>query len=270
MAENHVIVSTKGGVGKTTIALNVMPCLMEVPLEKINIFEIDDNNLTNVEQSKMNFYHVTLKKLPETLIDIELTDGINVIDSGGGNDSKEVVKALKQDEIEVTRFYVPATHDFEVLTNIESTIKLIREYYPEAEIYLVLNRVYNTEDEEEIKKQFMFLYGSDEYVINRADYIFREISQVMVVPEESNVFALVKNIYNTTTRDLLEKGRDILENIQEYNRKIKEKALKIKEEQGPEEAKAYLDDKKRKLRLLKKLDEICKKLKELNPVLAGL
>ena len=268
MTENHVIVSTKGGVGKTTISLNVMPCLVNVPLEKINIFEIDDNNLTSVEHSKMNFYHVTLKKLPEVLIDIELTDGINIIDSGGGNDSKEVVKALKQDEIEVARFYIPATHDFEVLTNIESTIQLIKKYYPDTEIYLILNRVYDTENEEEIKKQFMFLYGSDEYVINKADYIFKTVSQVMVVPEESNVFALVKNIYNTTVRDLLEKGEEVLQNIQEYNQKIKEKALSIKESKGPEKAREYLDEKKRRLRLLKRLKEICEKLRGLNPMLS--
>jgi len=265
MAQNHVIVSTKGGAGKTTIALNVMPCLMKTDLKKINIFEIDDNNMTNVKHSKMNFYHVTLKDLPEILIDIELTDGINIIDSGGGNDSKEVVKALKEDEIEVKRFYIPATHDFEVLTNIESTIKLIRQHYPETEIYLVLNRVYNISDENEIKKQFMFLYGSDEYVISRAD-LFKEVSQVLVVPE-SNVFALVKNIYNTTTRDLLEKGKEVLENVQEYNQRIKQKALEIKAKEGPEKAREMLDEKKRKLRLLKRLKEICETLRELNPIL---
>jgi hypothetical protein len=267
MAENHVIVSTKGGVGKTTIALNVMPCLIDVPLENINIFEIDDNNLTNVENSKMNLYHVNLKELNNILIDIELTEGVNIIDSGGGNDSKEIIKGLKQDEIEVKRFYIPATHDFEVVTNIESTIKLIKEYYPETEIFLILNRVYDISDEEKIKEQFMFLYGSDEYVIKKADYIFKEISQVMVVPEESNVFALVKNIYNTTMRDLLEKGKDVLENISEHNKKIKEKALEIKEKEGAEAAKKYLDDKKRNLRLLKKIKEICDKIRDINPSL---
>jgi len=267
MAENHVIVSTKGGVGKTTIALNVLPCLINQPLEKINIFEIDDNNFTKVENSKMNFYHVTLEKLNEILIDIELSDGINIIDSGGGNDTKEIIKGLKQDEINVKTFYIPTTHDFEVLNNIETTINLIKKYYPETNIVLILNRVYEPFKEEEIKKQFMFLYGSDEYIIQKANFIFDKVAQIMIVPEESNVFALVKNIYNTTIRDLLEKGKDILENIEEYNKKIKAKAMEIKEEKGTEAAREYLDNKKRRLRLIKKIKEICNNLKQLNPMI---
>jgi tRNA(Ile)-lysidine synthase TilS/MesJ len=77
----------------------------------------------------------------------------------------------------------------------------------------------------------------------------------------------VKNVYKTTVRDLLEKGEDVLENIAEYNAKIKESALKIKKERGEEEARKFLNEKKVKIRLLKKLREICSFLREKNPVL---
>jgi MinD-like ATPase involved in chromosome partitioning or flagellar assembly len=267
MTQNHVVVSTKGGVGKTTIATNIMPCLMDVSLSKINIFEIDDNNLTDIERTDMNAHHVKLKDLNNILIDIELSDGINIIDSGGGNDSVKVVESLKQDEIEVKRFYIPVTHDFEVINNVEKTIDLIRKHYPETEIFLVLNRIFNVENKNEIKKQFMFLYGNEEYVIEKSQKIFKEIGQILVVPEESNVFALVKNIYHTTVRDLLERGKEILENISEYTAKWKEEAKKISETEGEEHARAYLDEKKRRLRLLKKLKEICETLKKENPIL---
>ena len=260
---NHVIVSTKGGVGKTTISSNILPCLLkDIELSKINVFEIDNNNTTKVDKSEMNFYHVNLKDLSNVLVDIELNDGLNIIDCG--DDTIDVIKGLKQDEIEVKRFYIPITHDFEVIENVKITINSIRKYYPDVEIFLILNKIFDLSNKDSIKKQFMFLYGSDEYVVDVAKDIFKEVSQILVIPEESNVFALVKNIYDTTIRDLLEKGTPILNNIETHNREWKKEASKIKTEKGIEEARKYLDDKKRKLRLLKKIKETCELLRKEN------
>ena len=102
----HIVCMTKGGVGKSTFTSPLSTMLyLNNPEKKINIFELDDfNEAEKVKSSFIN--HQTLKlKSTEIIIDEvqyhSLSDSslINIIDAGGGADTKIVLAKLKEIEL---------------------------------------------------------------------------------------------------------------------------------------------------------------------------
>ena len=244
---NIVITNSKGGVGKTFIATQILPLSLK-NISEINIFEIDDNNDTELSTDIINFRHLDTKNVDDILFDVETTE-LNIIDSGGGNDSKEVVKALASNKINVDYFIVPTVKDFETIKNIEDTIKTIREYYSDVPIYLVLNKVQNKEN---VKNEFMYLFGSDKYNINGIlDKL--DVNKIVAI-QDYNELDIVKNIHKTTSLDLITKGEKIVKNIDEYKKKwIMEAEEKF---QDKKEKSEYYKDKMSHYRLLDSLMDI--------------
>jgi hypothetical protein len=120
----------------------------------------------------------------------------------GGYDIEDFLQKLEYNDIKVDKFYIPIVEDFEVINSLESLINTIKKHYQDAKIYLILNRVNNTNNDDEIKKQFKFLYH-DKFSIQKAKETLKKIDEILVVPNLNNI-SNIKNIYNFTIRDLEE------------------------------------------------------------------
>ena len=191
----HIIPQTKGGVGKTTKSSIVATLLyLKNQNQKINLFEIDDNNNNKVNSNYINYQSLKLKDSEVVIDDIQfssLSDGnvVNIIDCGGGNDTRIVLQELKEIDLSGLNYYIPVNDDMEQVDNVKDTIALIRDFDKSANINLILNRCFSLE-KDEIQKQFINIFGSDELDIpNQLNNL--KVDNIFFVPN-SNIFSILK------------------------------------------------------------------------------
>lgn len=221
-----VIPQTKGGVGKTTISGIVATLLyLQNQNQKINLFEIDDNNVSKVNSNYINHQSLKLKNSEVVIDDIQFTslsdnNVVNIVDAGGGNDTKIVLQKLKEIDLSGLNYYIPLNDDMEQVDNVKDTITLIRDFDKSAKINLVLNRCFTLE-KEEIQKQFINIFGSDELDIpNRLTDL--KVDNIFFVPN-SNIFSILKSHYKVSLLDSYLSSVDLVLNIDTYRQEwIKE------------------------------------------------
>jgi len=158
----HVITSSKGGVGKTTVATSLC-CIFYNQNKKFKIIELDNNNSSLKYQSsdifiEENSKSLKLKKKGEAisgmLFDLMSDETIEyIIDIGGGDDTFEILDAIKSLDIEKT-YYIPTTKIKKYLSNAHDTFEYIHD--PENTMF-VLNQ-YN--DLAEIRNEFKYFFGN--------------------------------------------------------------------------------------------------------------
>ena len=185
----HVTVQTKGGVGKTTVSGIVATLLyLQNQDKKINLFELDDNNVSNINSNYINHQSLKLKDSEVVIDDIQfssLSDSnlVNIVDAGSGNDTKLVLQKLKEIDLSGLNYYVPLNDDMEQVQNVKDTIALIRDFDKSANINLILNRCFSLE-KDEIEKQFICIFGSEELDIpNQLNNL--QVDNIFFVPNSS-------------------------------------------------------------------------------------
>jgi len=245
---NIAVVNTKGGVGKSFISTQILPLAFNNKTE-INIFELDNNNKTTLNSKVLNFKNLNINDIDEILMDVAFADKtINIIDAGGGDDTKAVLNALSENAVNVDYFIVPVTRDFEVIKNLLDTLTLIREKFENPTIYVLLNKVNETEP---LEQQFMYLFGNKEYEV---EGIIDELGDVTFVPVKNyNEIDIVKNIYKTTAKDVAQEGKEIVDNLKQYQSQWYNEAKKLKD---TAEQKRYFAKKMAFYRLIKKMINI--------------
>jgi hypothetical protein len=248
-----VILSTKGGVGKSMIATQILPLLAKEN-QAIEIYEVDNNNKTQLDNASIvikNFEANEADKALDEAFFESLADEnkLVIVDAGGGDDTKKVIEGIEKANIDNVEYYIPLNSDLEQQKNIKDTINLIKNIDKKAKINLILNRAYSLDDEENVKKQFINLFGDENYNINGIfDEIKKDIKKVYAI-EDNNILQIIKNIYKSTIKDILEQNKDILENITELRKEW------VKE--GKEEFKKKMAF----YRLLKDIDNFAKNIK---------
>lgn len=215
----HVVVQTKGGVGKTTFSSILSTLLyLENEEKKIQVFELDDNNSTRINSDFLSHSSLRLKDSEIALDDIQFNalsakDVISIIDAGGGNDTKLVLQKLKEIDLSGLNYYVPLNDDMDQLINIQDTIKLIREFDKNGKINLVLNRCLNLQ-EDEIQRQFINIFGNEELGIeSQIENI--KVDSIYFVPN-SNIFSILKSHYKVALLDSYLSSLDLVKNIDTY------------------------------------------------------
>ena len=218
---NFVACNTKGGTGKTIFATQVLPAYFKSSGKdyNINIYEIDNNNRSSLENSNLNFKTLDLGKAEEGLQEADYNfQDINIIDVGGGDDTKAVLSYIEKNDIIVDAYFIPTLNDFEQVHNIKQTISLIKKIDSNALVYIVLNKVKDL-NEESIKEQFLFIFGSGKYGISGALNEFEHDINGMLFLVDSNIYSILKNIYNKSLYDVLDLAEDYIGNIREYKMK---------------------------------------------------
>ena len=193
--------------------------------QKINLFEIDDNNVSRVNSNYINHQSLKLKNSEVVIDDIQFTslsdsNISNIIDAGGGNDSKLVLQKLNEIDLTGLNYYVALNDDMEQFDNAKDIITLIRDFDKSAKINLVLNRCFTLE-KEEIQKQFINIFGSEELDIpNRLTDL--KVDNVFFVPN-SPIFSILKSHYKVSLLDSYLSSIDLVRNIDTYRQEwIKE------------------------------------------------
>ena len=222
----HINCMTKGGVGKTTTS-NVFSTVLYLSNQdkKINLFELDDNNVSNVNSNYINHQSLKLKDSEVVIDDIQfssLSDSnvTNIADVGGGNDTKIVLKKLKEIDLSGLNYYVPVTDNLDEVKNVQDTITLIRDFDKSANINLILNRCFSLE-KDEIQKQFINIFGSDDLDIpNQLDNL--KVDNIFFF-SNSNIFSILKIFYKVSLLDSYLSSVDLIQNIDTYRQEwIKE------------------------------------------------
>ena len=251
MSKTYIVTNTKGGTGKTTTALHVLPIKAYLENKKeIVYFQLDDNNKVDISSSAVTIKNYTIKKTDAVIDKIELdvnldNDSVNIIDIGGGNDTREVLNYIRSDQNNFgtdIEFFIPINSNLSQQKNIKDTIELIKQNFGKANITLVLNGVM---DIEEYKKEFINIFGDDVYgIAPMVDYI-KENCQDIKILKRDNIFQVME--YNNIT--LLDGYIDALEINSKIKELKKQYAMEYKEDEDME---AYYR-KKRKLRFAQKV-----------------
>lgn len=194
MSNIHIVAGLKGGIGKTTFSIHVLPFLLGAR----SIFQIDNNNffddLNNSQKVTGKTIRTDKKSIEQALneADFKSFSEPTIIDSGGGDDNAKIAQSVKNVGLEAI-YWLPLTPDPSTLTVLGETKKLIGN---EAEVNLVLANFNN------LREDFWFIFGSDEYGIDENKSILKEFSNVYLMPH-SPLFSITK-IHETTVWDLSE------------------------------------------------------------------
>ena len=229
MGKNLIVCGTKGGAGKSIVASMILPLIFN----NCKIFEIDDNNKTRYKNSKIEIVNLNLKKIDEAILEAEINSSNNIIDCGGGNDTKQILENFANNFVEVKTFFIPILQDYEQIYNLENTIKLIRKYYKKEDIVILLNRAINLE-KQDLLEQFIFFFGSKELNIkNKMKELQEKYNIKAALPvQDTFLISYVKNFLQKTLKDVEERAEEIgdLQKYKTEQLKILRQKLKDKEE----------------------------------------
>lgn len=193
MAKVHVVLNTKGGVGKSVIAAHLIPSL--IASDKVKIYEIDNNNKTQdfyANSAKTTIKSVsTEKKELEKALDEAGFYGAEeeiILDAGGGDDTIRVIDSLEKSGMDCI-YYIPLKADADAVANALE----VRKRLGSARKYLILNDFVKKED-------FWFIYGNEDYKIPQDTRLLSEFDGVFEAPR-SSLFGIAK-IYKNTLCDI--------------------------------------------------------------------
>jgi hypothetical protein len=199
----HVVINTKGGVGKTTTSTIVASYLYEKSNKesKIKILEVDDNNNSGAaycdsEIASFETFNVNVgvDKMQESLFETSNGKDI-VIDGGGGNDTLNVLEGLSDVGIDSEEIvcYIPFLDDKADMQNVINTYNRIREIDEDIKIVFIMNRCKSVIDSE-AKEQFQYFFGSDS---NKVDKVSEDIENdkntVFIHVLETNAFNIAQD-----------------------------------------------------------------------------
>ena len=178
----HVMTNTKGGTGKSNTAIT-LACILAAKEKAFKIIELDDTNnslkyansdFLNGENSKS----LKLKNKGEAISDMlfDLMEDQNIeyiIDIGGGNDTFEILDAIKSIEVEKT-YYIPLLKIKKYMQNAEDTFNYIDD--PDNTIF-VLNQYANLED---LKDEFLYFFGDEKKGVKKVSNYFKNNNFIAV------------------------------------------------------------------------------------------
>jgi len=251
MAKIYIVANTKGGTGKTTTALHILPTIAYLNgYKNINYYQLDDNNKIDIDSKSISIKNYTIKYTENVIdsveLDIELdNDVINIIDIGGGNDTKTVLNYLKNSsEIEPNKvtFFIPINTNLSQQKNLKDTIALIQDSYNTPKIILILNEV---NDIDNYKSEFINIFGDEIYAIASITEEIEESCSKVIKIKRDNLFQVME--YKNKT--LLDGYINALEVDKNAPALKKQYALEYKKDENIE---AYYA-KKRELRFAKKI-----------------
>ncbi|WP_151944042.1 nucleotide-binding protein [Aliarcobacter butzleri] len=234
----YVVVSTKGGEGKTFLSLQVLPILF---LNKnINIFEVDNNNNSQkmIENSqKISFKSFKIDDGLDAIDEIEFNnmlsqdDSINIIDAGAGDDTLKLLDILKEKELFGLTYIIPLSNSITNIDNALQTINAILDFDKDAKINLVLNKCssFNFDD---IKYKFKSFFGSELFGLPSRYEEFKDKIQNLNYVTETDLPDIISSKHQYALIDAYLKAKIIMENFDEvkaeWAKKGKEEFLKAK------------------------------------------
>ncbi|PHR58192.1 MAG: hypothetical protein COA44_04645 [Arcobacter sp.] len=162
------IVNEKGGVGKTNTSLAAAYALARAGKDFF-ILEIDSSNdsgseLHKSEVLKDRVQSVNLDKandaLSSAIFKVLTSDTTVIIDAGASGDTRDVIKKIRDLELENVSWCIPIQNSLKQMQNLRSTYKLIDD---SENTYVVKNQVNTDEDYLQTNDDYIFFEGSKRY-----------------------------------------------------------------------------------------------------------
>ena len=213
--KTYVVPQTKGGAGKSVFSTMVLPYLLDIDIENIQIFEIDNNSTSRLTNTLVSFKTIKVNKaedaLDEVYLDTVLKDKnkVNIIDCGGGDETKIILRSLADAELEGLTYFVPIFDDIDYVQNAIDTIAEVRQNDKKAKVVLVFNMCDELE-KSKVQEQFVGVFGDEEIGIpSRIDDI--DFDETIFVPK-NKYFGLVKAQYKITFIEAFRQAEELLRN----------------------------------------------------------
>ncbi len=225
-----VVANTKGGVGKTIISHHVLPTLFVEDDVEINVFEIDDNNrsVINDNSKRVKYKSIRINEMEDDVDKVKMDDlftsdkVVNIIDCGGGNDTIAILNHLAKSNMDNVIYIIPVNSDIEQVDNVIKTADLIKSYSQNAKIILIFNRA---KDLSNYKEQFAGFFGSHVYdVAGRMEEVKDKIDDFFVL-RETILYNIIKNVYKTTFAEELPSYKYTVENSKKLERNWAKKGM---------------------------------------------
>ena len=218
---NIVIINSKGGVGKSTISMQIAATyLYQLTKKKVNHYEFDDENRDNISFDKSQIVNTEAKQvartnLRDTLADVLLEENNVVIDVGANKTTVYFLEALLDSGMvhSVDLFIVPLMDGESDAISAIKIYQIIKDTNPEANILFALNRVNTNRD---INSQFNIFLGDKRGIFNdkgMIDNIPQEDKNFIQI-EDSDAIKHSKN-FGVTIWELAYNERDIGKEIKE-------------------------------------------------------
>ena len=161
-----VCISSKGGVGKTTVSNMLASHIYDQTNTPVNYFEVDQENQNVKSLSKSQILNpslVALENLKKLLEESIMWDGDTVLDIGGNASTTTFINHLKLTGgfLAKTVYFIPLSESDQDIINARDTHSSIREFDQESQIVYVLNKCQNKSNLELTSRQFINFFGSD-------------------------------------------------------------------------------------------------------------
>jgi len=212
---NIVVINSKGGVGKSTISIQIAATyIYQLTGKKVNHYEFDDENQDNISFKKssiVNIHTQTVAKtdLKEKLADILLDKENIVIDIGAGKTTVYFLRGLLNSGMIYTidLFIIPLSDGESDALGAIRIYKTIKDVNPNAKILFALNRVQSNRS---VSSQFNIFLGDKRNIFNEKGIIemLQENDRHFIQIEDSDTIKYSKN-FGLTILELATNTRDI-------------------------------------------------------------
>jgi hypothetical protein len=165
-----VVINTKGGAGKSTVAMQVAASYILSQRGSSTIFELDNENQDsrNFSESSIEAKQVHVdenqKDVNATVRDMFLSSTADVVDVGGNHTTSKFLTALRETQMFslVGLFIIPISSAFQDLENAKKTMRILLDFHPNANIVFGISRSRHPYSSERVKYQFGNFFADDE------------------------------------------------------------------------------------------------------------
>jgi len=232
-----LVLSSKGGVGKSTIAMQIVaPFLYEKNnKEKINFYEFDDENVDLLSYgasnlSKRESIDVEEFVIMDKFVEILSRDEFCCIDVGGNKSTSLCLDVLNDCGMmnEIDLVLIPLLDGEQDAVNAKKVYTKLQEIHSSINICFALNRVKNSKF---IEYQFDNFFGDIRGIFDDKAAVLNNIKKEhkknYIVIEDSDIIKFSRR-FGMTIYEMAEQERDFISKFKEANLEKEKKILAFK------------------------------------------
>ncbi len=230
---NIAIINSKGGVGKSTISMQIASTyIFQATGKKVNHFEFDDENQDNISFKQSNIINTHTQKVEKTNLRDKLTDILMdndnvVIDIGANKTTMYLLEALDKSGMvfKIDLFIVPLMDGESDANSAIKVYQMLKEMDSDAIIIFALNRLSLSKD---VNSQFDIFLGDERNIFNDKGVIenIPENDRNIIKLEDNDVIKYSKN-FGLTIWELAVSNRDISDELNDaLNKEVNKDLIK--------------------------------------------
>lgn len=230
-----LVVSSKGGVGKSTVSMQVIaPYLYEKNnKQSISFYEFDDENIDSLSYGASNLstrevIDVEEYIIMEKFIEILSKDEFSCIDVGGNKSTSLCLNTIGDCGMigEIDLAIIPLLDGEQDAINAKNTYEKLKELDPDLTIVFALNRVKN---QKFIEYQFDNFFGDVREIFDDSNSLLKYIDEKdnFICVEDSDVIKYSRK-FGMTIYEIAFQDRDFISEFKNANEEKQKKLIAFK------------------------------------------